>query len=201
MSKFKNKYRNESARASWWNYSNNGAYFITIWCVGGECIFGEISNKEMYLSPIGEIVYQEWNISFDMRTELFCDAFVIMPNHIHAILRIDNDIPADGMNSNNLLDIVGTHGRASLQGSNHKFHTEGIAYRSPKSISSFVAGFKSAATKRINEHRNSPQMQVWQKRFHDHIIRNDIEYNRIFDYILNNVENWDKDSLYRKDGL
>jgi hypothetical protein len=57
MTKFKNKYRNESARASWWDYANDGAYFITICTAGREWLFGEISNNEMHLSSIGEIVY------------------------------------------------------------------------------------------------------------------------------------------------
>jgi hypothetical protein len=57
-------------------------------------------------------------------------------------------------------------------------------------ISSFVAGFKSAATKRINEYRNTPKTPVWQKLFHDRIIRDANEYNRIFNYIKNNIEKW-----------
>ncbi len=53
--------------------------------------FGDIRDKEMILSELGIIVEQEWNKSFKIRAELFCDAFIIMPNHIHAILRIENN--------------------------------------------------------------------------------------------------------------
>src|SRR5690606_21050133 len=109
MSKFRNRYRNESIRAPWWNYANVGAYFITICTAGREQIFGEIINNEMHLSPIGDIVDQEWNISFDMRAELFCDNFVIMPNHIHAILRIEHD---GGITN----DIGGTDGSVGMDG-------------------------------------------------------------------------------------
>jgi REP element-mobilizing transposase RayT len=189
MAKFQNKYRNESARAPWWNYANDGAYFITICTAERKWLFGEISNNEMNLSPIGEMVYQEWNVSFDMRAELFCDTFVIMPNHIHAILRIDNNIVGTH-------GIVRTHGRASLQ---TPPKNTGVAYRSPKSISSFMAGFKSAATKRINEYRISPKMSVWQTRFHDHIIRNDAEYQRIYNYIETNIQNWEKDTFFKNE--
>ena len=190
MTKFQNKYRNESSRAQWWDYANVGAYFITICTAGREWLFGEILNNEMHLSPIGEMVYQEWNVSFDMRAELFCNTFVIMPNHIHAILRIENGI------------VVGTHGRASRQTPTPPMPTNtGVAYRSPKSISSFMAGFKSAATKRINEYRNSPKMPVWQTRFHDHIIRNDAEYQRIYNYIETNIENWEKDKFLNNEEL
>lgn len=172
MSKFRNKYRNESARAQWWNYSNHAAYFITICTAERSHIFGEISDDQMHLSSIGEIVYHEWNQSFDLRKELFCDVFIIMPNHIHAIVRIENNNDESGAPTNT-----------------------GIAYRSPKSISSFVAGFKSSATKRINEFRKTPKKPVWQPRFHDRIIRNEKEYSRIYNYIENNVAKWDQDKF------
>jgi hypothetical protein len=85
---------------------------------------------------------------------------------------------------------VGAHGRARLhqvQGEPLKF---GVAYRSPKSISSFMVGFKSAPTKRINEFRQTPGLKVWQPRFHDRIIRNEQEFQKKFKYIQKNPRNW-----------
>jgi len=87
--KFQNKYRIPSACWQSWDYSSEGLYFITINAAYHECLFGSIVDKEMYLSAYGQIAVEEWNKSFEIRTELFCDAFVIMPNHIHAILRIE----------------------------------------------------------------------------------------------------------------
>ena len=190
MDKYQNKYRTPTARVSWWNYANNGAYFITICTENREHYFGKIENGKMILSEIGLIVQQEWDKSFEIRAELFCDVFVIMPNHIHAILRIDNNCPDETR--------VGPHGSADLQqiGRAYVPKSHGVAYRPPKSISSFVAGFKSAATKRINEFRNMPKSPVWQHRFHDHIIRNESEYVRIKQYILENPKNWGNDKLY-----
>lgn len=134
MEKFHNKYRISSARKPFWNYADDGLYYITICTFNRELIFGQIEDYSLVPSAEGKIVVEEWNKSFEIRKELFCEAFVMMPNHLHAILRIEN---------------VETHGRASLQ---KKY---GIAYRPPKSISSFVAGFKSSSTKRINECRDS----------------------------------------------
>jgi REP element-mobilizing transposase RayT len=179
--KFQNKYRIPSARWQNWDYSANAEYFITICTAKRECLFGKIVNGEMILSEFGKIVNQEWDKSFEIRKELFCDAFVIMPNHIHAILRIIQTH-----------DTVETHGRASL------LPSTGIARRPPKSISSFAAGFKSAVTKQINEMRNTPRLPVWQTRFHDHIIRDDREYNRIANYIANNPNKWE-DDRYKDD--
>jgi len=173
---FKNTYRIESTRLMDYDYSSNGYYFITLCTKNRECLFGEIINEEMQLSAIGEIVLQGWEKSFAIRKELFCDEFVIMPNHIHGIVIINKphiDIPVE------------THDRASLQ----------PTHRMPKSISSFVAGFKSAMTKRVNEIRQTPGMPLWQSRFYDHIIRDEKSLNKIRNYIVNNPINWQTDEL------
>ena len=178
VEKFKNKYRIQSARASWWDYSNEGLYFITICTVGRECLLGKIESGEMFLSDLGKIVKEEWEKSFEIRSELICDTYVIMPNHIHAIIEIKNNNPVD------------TQGLAYVHIGN------GIAYRSPKSISSFVAGFKSAATIKINKYRNKPKLPVWQTRFHDRIIRDFDEYHGIQNYIIENPEKWINDKFF-----
>ncbi|KPA09984.1 hypothetical protein MHK_009810 [Candidatus Magnetomorum sp. HK-1] len=175
MNKFKNKYRIPSARAKGWDYSNNGAYFITICTSEKKILFGKINNNEMFLSDIGEIVKQEWIKSFEFRKELSCDAYVIMPNHIHAIVWILNI------------------GKKTFQKQNQSY---GVAYRFPKSIFSFVSGFKSAATRRIRTFRNTPKLTVWQTRFHDRIIRNEKEYTTIKQYIETNPILWENDKFY-----
>lgn len=166
------RYKNTKPRLKGWDYSHPGLYFITMVTHGRHCIFGEITSHQMVFSPMGEIVKEEWLKSFEMRTELQCHAWVIMPNHIHAILEIVK-IPEE----------------------NPVIENHGIAYRSPRSISSFVAGFKSSATKRINQYRNTPGADVWQDRFHDHIIRDDTEYHKIRNYIQNNPHNWRDDQF------
>ena len=181
MEKYKGKYRISSARAAWWDYSQNGLYFITICTYNRECILGKISKQEMELSPMGEAARDEWRQSFEIRSELYCVAFVAMPKHLHAIVGIQR-----GHDSGN----VETHGRASLP------RGGGICYRPPQSISSFVAGFKSSATKRINQLRNTPGAPVWQPRFHDHVIRNQREYSKIAEYIAMNPALWDQDRYF-----
>jgi len=192
MEKFQDYFRIPSARANWWNYDSPGIYFITICSAHRECLFGSIQNDELILSEFGKIVLQEWQKSFEMRSELLCDAFVIMPNHIHAVLRIME-------NSCDSSDIhVETHRRASLQ--NNPMNSPikyGVAFRPSKSISSFVGGFKSAATKLINEFRKMPGVPLWQTRFHDHIIRDDAEYQKIIRYIELNPKNWQDDKYYK----
>lgn len=199
MAKSKGRYRDESIRAQWWDYSSDGLYFITGCTTGRECTLGKIADKTMFASPIGEIVLEEWYKSFEIRKELSCDIFQMMPNHVHAILRIEtglSDSPqmvrATGKAN------LGSHDRAT--GQKQKFDPEnipntGVAYRPPRSISSFMGGFKSSATTRINQLRHTPDLPVWQSRFHDHLIRNFEEYRAIYLYILNNVKNWKEDKF------
>ena len=80
--KYLNKYRIKSARWQNWDYSAEGLYFVTVNTAQRNCLLGSITNNEMTLSEYGKIVATEWNKSFEIRKELFCDAFVIMPNHL-----------------------------------------------------------------------------------------------------------------------
>jgi putative transposase len=103
------------------------------------------------------------------------DEFVIMPNHFHGVIIIKDEPKLQKEN------MVGTHSRASLR-------------RHPRTLGAIIAGFKSAATKRINEERKMPRAPVWQSRFYDRIIRNDKELNNIRDYISNNILKWSSDT-------
>ena len=87
---YRNKYRIPPARAQWWDYKDNAAYFITICTADRQPYFGEIVSNEMQLSEIGKIVETEWQKTADLRPDmnLILDKFVVMPNHIHAIIII-----------------------------------------------------------------------------------------------------------------
>lgn len=167
------QYKNNKPRKKGWDYSQPGMYYITICTHNKKCILGQIQANQMIYSPLGEIVREEWLKSFEIRKELHCLSWVIMPNHIHAILKIDKN-----------------------QAINRVIQNPGIAYRPPRSISSFVAGFKSAATKRINQVRETLGADVWQERFNDHIIHDDASYQKIDDYIRNNPSSWENDEFH-----
>ncbi|MBK8399117.1 MAG: hypothetical protein IPL26_28240 [Leptospiraceae bacterium] len=93
--KYLNKYRIDSARRPGWDYSSSGYYFITIVTKNREFLFGEILGGIMMLSDMGRIVEEEWKRSFEIRRELIIDEFVIMPNHIHGIVYVDDTIRID----------------------------------------------------------------------------------------------------------
>lgn len=189
---YQNRYRIPSTRATWWDYAAPGSYFITFCTAQRRHLFGCVQRGQMHLSPLGEIARAEWERSFAIRAELACDVYVIMPNHIHAIVRIIEPVETHGCTGE-------THSRASLlHGCASPPNGHSPATRPPKSVSSFVAGFKSATTTRINAYRHTPSVPVWQPRFHDHIIRHDLAYQRIMAYIRNNPARWERDRFYRE---
>jgi putative transposase len=164
-------HQRRSIRLKGYDYSQAGAYFVTICSWNKECIFGEITNGEMHLNELGRIVSGEWHRSSEIRKEIELDTFLIMPNHIHGIVVINAYTSS----------YVGANGRSPLQ-------------MKPKSISSFVAGFKSSVTKQINQIRNTPGIPVWQRNYYEHIIRNEKELNQIREYIVNNPIQWELDT-------
>lgn len=88
MTKFKNKYRIESNRLQYWDYSASGHYFITICVENRECLLGNIKNRVMILSEYGEIVKNEIIKMNDYHIRSIVDEWVVMPNHIHLLIEL-----------------------------------------------------------------------------------------------------------------
>jgi REP element-mobilizing transposase RayT len=106
-----------------------------------------------------------------------------MPNHIHAIVVISQDD----------MDRRDRRDARQCVSNNDKLKNTGIAYRRPKSLSSFVAGYKSVVSKRINAILGTIGQSVWQSGFYDCIIRSKNELMKIQNYIKNNPKNWEED--------
>lgn len=171
------KHHRRSIRLPGYDYAAAGAYFVTICVHDRACLFGEVA-----LSEIGAIVVEEWLRSEEIRQEIVLDAWVIMPNHMHGIVIIE-----------------GTDESGHRRGDRPVALTTTSPDRPkgprPKSLASFMAGFKSAATKQINILRNTPGMKVWQRSYYEHIIRDDDDYIRIRAYIEHNPARWAEDRL------
>ena len=182
---FRNRYRIPSNRLRGWDYSNDGHYFITIVTAGRQQLFGKIHNGEMVLNEIGQFVYDAFFKSFEIRCELSLGAFILMPDHLHAII---------------ILDSMCRDARPCVSTTT----TQPQLHRQPQSISSFVAGFKSSTVKIIDDwidknnikmpkfNRNNP---LWQSNYYDRIIRNETEYQNIYNYILENPLKWNNSEL------
>ena len=92
--KFQNKYTIKSTRLENYDYAQNGLYFVTICAKERECFFGNVENGKMILNGVGEIVQEELLKTPIIRSNIFLDQWVIMPNHLHAIIEIINPIPS-----------------------------------------------------------------------------------------------------------
>lgn len=168
-----------SIRLPGYDYSAAGAYFITICTQARECLFGQVMDGEMRLNAMGEIVREEWEKSAAMRVEIEICEYVVMPNHFHAIVVIRwGDRPVARTEERPVAPTPPTGPK-------------------PKSIGALIAGFKSAATTRINQIRKTPGAPVWQRNYYEHIIRGEQSYEKIAEYILNNTQQWEADQLFR----
>ena len=194
--KFRNKYRIPSARRPNWDYAWSANYFITICTYHKQSFFGEIVNGAMQLSEIGRIVELEWLKTSAIRPDMniHMGAFVIMPNHFHAIITIGENQFNDGRDA--MLGVSKPFADAIRDGDAK--HGVSTGYKNAfipqsKNLSSIVRGFKSAVTVQA---RTIHADFAWQTRFHDHIIRNSESHDTIERYILNNPINWTEDKFY-----
>ncbi|MDR1154831.1 MAG: hypothetical protein LBL04_08965 [Bacteroidales bacterium] len=190
--KFKNAYRIPPARWQDWDYGASAAYFVTVCAAHHERFFGEISNGGMILSETGKTVQAEWLKTPALRPDMniMLGDYVVMPNHFHAIIVIGksryNTGGGDG-GDNGGDGAVETRCIASPPWQSNRFGSQS------KNLASVMRGFKSAVTKFARMNRIP---FAWQTRFHDRVIRNFDELNRIAYYINGNIENWKDDELY-----
>ena len=167
------KYHRRSIRLKGYDYSQEGAYFVTVCTHNRECIFGEV-----LLNEFGKIVESVW---FDLpkhypNVEL--DAFVIMPNHVHGIMIVgDVAVGADFKPAPTM----------AMAAAKEPVPTGGYA------LSEVVRGFKTFSARRINEIRATSGTPVWQRNYYEHIVRDEDRLNRIREYIINNPMRWQFD--------
>ena len=83
--------KRKSLRLPEYDYSQAGYYFVTICTENKKCLFGKVENGKMILNQFGKIVDEEWKKTLEIRKNVLLDAFIIMPNHVHGILIINND--------------------------------------------------------------------------------------------------------------
>ena len=179
----------KSPRATWHDY-NGANYFITICTKNHELYFGDVIDGQMVLSEIGKWAKSQIEqTSIIRQKDVDIPLFVIMPNHVHLIVVFNPRRDTSNVSASNasaIMDVVDT---TNTRGASLRFGSQS------GNLSSVVRGIKSAVTKCANEH-DIPF--AWQSRYHDHIIRNQSEMNRIADYIQNNPMKWELDRFYKK---
>jgi len=158
------KHHRRSIRLKGYDYTQAGAYFVTVCVQNHECLFGQILDNNMRLNHAGVIVQTVWNELPVHYTHVQLDQFVAMPNHVHGIV---------------ILTDVGA-GFKPVPTRRH-------------GLQEIIRAFKTFSSRRINQLRGIPGIPVWQRNYYEHIIRHEPELNRIREYIQTNPLRWELD--------
>lgn len=183
--KFQNKYRIPSARAPWWDYGQDAAYFVTMCTKDRKHFFGDVVNGIMKLSHVGIIADLLWNEIKNHADNIELDEYVVMPNHVHGIVILNGNRVGTGGRDNAC--VVSTAVPVPESPAQSRFQNQG-----KNTLSSIIGSYKSAVSR--HAHRLGFEFE-WQSRFHDHIIRNEEEYHRIANYISLNPKKWNEDKF------
>ncbi len=183
MSKFKNTFRIESTRLKNWDYSTPWWYFVTINTNNHVEFFGNVVNEKMNLNELGVVADKYWREIPNHFKNVELDYYVIMPNHIHGIVIINEHIDQNDINfefHNHDRDVACNVSTDNI-----------FSQISPKknSLSVIIRSFKSASSKAI--HQTGNIHFKWQARFYDRIIRNENELFHIRRYIEQNPLKWE----------
>ena len=184
------KHHRRSIRLKGYDYSQPGAYFVTIVTFQRECLFGEVVDGEMRLNRYGEVVKWEWERLPQIFKHLELGVFVIMPNHFHGIIVLRDNAGAtrhgldSAMSGNVSLQTIATDG---IDGSPLPCGPQ------PASLGAIIGQFKSRVTKRLWKIPSLNGRPIWQRNYYEHIIRNEHEMDRIWRYIESNPVNWADD--------
>ena len=206
-----NIHHRRSIRLKGHDYSQPGLYFITICCHNRQCLFGEIVGAENFLPDIyfsdkihshqktilndaGKIANEYWLEIPKHFHNAILHEHVVMPNHIQGIIQlsgVDNVVGVENfqpLQQNTPPPSVVAKNFQPLQKRKNEFQK-----MIPRSIGSIVKGFKIGVTKWFRTNTNLET--VWQRNYHEHIIRNEQSYQTISNYIFNNPANWKNDKL------
>jgi putative transposase len=168
-----------SIRLQGYDYSQAGAYFVTICTQSRKCLFGDIVDGKMQLNDAGRMIQQRWDEIPKHYPGIDTDEVVIMPNHIHGIIVI-----------------VGAGPRACPG----LGQPQGVA-PTRLSLPDVVHRFKSITTKRYTDGVKQTGWlpfpgKLWQRNYWEHVVRNEQEMDLIRQYIHNNPAQWELDKLY-----
>ena len=204
------KHHRRSIRLQGYDYSQEGLYFITICCQDRAHLFGEIVDGKMILNDAGLQAKKSWQDIPNHFPNAILHEYIIMPNHIHGIIEFvganqyspNNNSPNNGSPnqtfSDNGNDVENNDKAKDLEFVNRTKNFSPLpnaTWRSPsKTIGSVIRGFKIGVTKWMRN--NTTVVNVWQRNYYDHIIRNEQDYERISEYIKNNPILWKEDRFY-----
>jgi REP element-mobilizing transposase RayT len=173
--------RRRHMRLKNYDYSQAGAYFVTICAYARAPIFGSVRDGEVQLTSAGRICEEEWLRTPRLRRNILLDEYVLMPNHIHGILFILED-PTRVSASPGMIATAVNAGPPTLR-------------QPSRTAGAIIRGFKSATTSRVRR-LSGTATRVWQTQYYDHIIRDEDDLHRIREYIVYNPFKWELDRFF-----
>ena len=206
-----NIHHRRSIRLKGYDYTQQGAYFVTICTHQRNCLFGEIVDGEMKLNTNGEIARGSWLSIPRHFQNVELDEFVIMPNHLHGIILIVNNPEVEGevlANQDFLQSRSEVEGEALAISNDQNQQnlsrqcfaptvntgeTIKINGTKPQSLAAIIQNYKSVSTRQINRINKAQGSVIWQRNYYEHIIRDEEALNNIRQYIFNNPINWVED--------
>ena len=153
-------------RLKGFDYSNYVSYFVTICSHERKFIFGDVTDGNMILNQLGQTVFSELENLHSHYDSVEIENFVVMPNHIHILLSIISQ------------DLIA-------------LENEEIPLPNNISLPQIIRHYKAGVSRNIRKYR--PDSKIWQKSYHDRIVRNEFEYETFYKYIIANPAVWDKD--------
>jgi REP element-mobilizing transposase RayT len=182
------KHHRRSIRLRGYDYTQVGAYFVTMVTQGRACLFGDVVNGEMVLNDLGKIVQKWWDDLPIHFSNVETGVFVVMPNHVHGVIIIVHDgrgaVSAPGL----------MHDSATNYDGSSQTGREDPAPTGKPTLGQVVAYFKYQSTKEINGLDGSRVLtNIWQRNYYERIIRNVREMEAIWGYIEGNPANWEQD--------
>jgi REP element-mobilizing transposase RayT len=172
-----------SIRLKGYDYSQPGAYFVTIVVQGRRCVLGKISDRLIRLTKAGEIVERTWLNLPRHYPNAQLDEFCIMPNHVHGIIVL-TDCRGGSLQAEYPCRRTSSSGLTSLPAQNQT---------RPYTLAEIVRAFKSFSARWINKLQGTPGRPFWQRGDYEHVIRDEKDLRRIREYIYGNPGLWEVD--------
>lgn len=175
-----------------YDYSQPGSYFLTLCAHNRDCRFGEVVDGSVQLSPMGRVASDCWSRIPRHFLNVVLDEFVVMPNHLHGIITIAHDVVRTNPNGNLIRDRGLMNQTPTTAPDGTHFNGEWILMRNPKQVLGKIVRHYKARTSKLVRDGGYPYFQ-WQRNYYEHIIRNEIDLNKIRRYIVDNPRKWDED--------
>ena len=168
-------HRRRSIRLKGYDYTQGGAYYVTIVIQRRRTLFGDIVEGEMQLNDTGQLIANAWEWLATRYPHVELDSYVIMPNHLHGIIVITSDTR-----------------RGSSRTAPDSPAASAPTRRKP--LGRLIGAFKTVSTKQVNLAHGTPGRLLWQRNYYEHVIRDDEEWNQVREYIAGNPMQWEMDA-------